>query len=92
MNCGFDVKVRVVREYDATDLPQWLKDAAAQSDRSVSSLCGAAGITTQYWYELLKGVRPLRLDTLQALEDALGRCYLAEWRVGEYREGGSDEV
>jgi hypothetical protein len=77
------VKIRVVREYEASDLPSWLVKAAEDSGKSVAAICREAEITTQYWYDLIKDKKPLRLDTLEKLESALGKVYPAEWRKFE---------
>jgi hypothetical protein len=77
------MKVRVVREYEESGLADWLKEAAAGCDRSVAAICAEAGLTTQFWYEVLKDRKPLRLATLERLENALGCCYVADWRSRE---------
>ena len=82
-------RIRVVYEYDAEDLPAWLEGAIAQSDKSVSAVCRQAGISNQYWYDLLNDKKTLRLETLQRIEEALGVKYQANWRdrhQGEYEE------
>ncbi|MEM6432236.1 MAG: hypothetical protein AAF773_00035 [Cyanobacteria bacterium P01_D01_bin.115] len=77
------VKIRVVREYDAADLPQWLKQSADESGRAVAAICREAEITTQYWYDLINDRKPVRLGTLERLENALGKVYPAKWRESE---------
>lgn len=74
------VKIRVVREYEANDLPSWLVNAANESGKSIAAICREAEITTQYWYDLIKDKKPLRLDTLEKIESAVGKVYPAEWR------------
>lgn len=74
------VKIRVVREYEAADLPAWLTEAASESGKSVAAICREAEITTQYWYDVLRDKKPIRLDTLEKLESALGRVYPTDWR------------
>ena len=77
------VNIRVVREYEASDLPQWLKETADKSGKAVAAICREAEITTQYWYDLINDRKPVRLGTLERLEKALGSIYPADWRGGE---------
>ena len=70
------VKIRRVVEIDAPDLPQWLKAAADESEKAITAICGEAGISTQFWYDLIKGRRDSILEsTLHKLEQALGKTY-----------------
>ena len=78
------VKIRVVKEYDANDLPEWLKAAADDSGKAIAAICREAEITTQYWYDLIRDRKPVRLNTLERLEKALGKVYPATWRDSEY--------
>lgn len=66
------MKVRDIREWDMPDLPAKLKSAAASSGKSVVQICGEAGISTAFWYEVLKGNKSsITLPTLRAIEAAL---------------------
>jgi hypothetical protein len=77
------VRIRVVREYEADDLPTWLIKAAEESGKSIAAICREAEITTQYWYDLIKDKKPIRLDTLEKIEAAVGKVYSAAWREFE---------
>jgi transcriptional regulator with XRE-family HTH domain len=70
------VKVRriVKQEVEAPGLGERLRQARLKSDRSVSKLAAAAGISRNYWYQLeaesvLGGVAE---DTLRTIESVLG--------------------
>ena len=75
-----ELKVRVVQEYEANDLPAWLDDAAKRSGKSISAICREAEITTQYFYDVLRDKKSIRLDTLERIETAIGESYPAAWR------------
>ncbi|MBP0017187.1 MAG: hypothetical protein J7647_06460 [Cyanobacteria bacterium SBLK] len=78
------LKIRVVRDYDADDLPEWLRNTAKNSGKSISQICRDAEITTAYWYSLLKGkYESIADETLKKLEKALNDRYPANWRDNE---------
>ena len=72
--------IRVVREYEAPDLKEWLAKAAKDSGKPISVICREAEITTQYWYTLIKEKSSVNFDTLEKLENAIGKKYPAAWR------------
>lgn len=75
------MKIRIVYEFDAEDLADWLAKAAEESRKPVTQICRAAGITPQYWYDVVANRRQsVRLDTLEKLEEEIGQQYPAEWR------------
>lgn len=75
------MKIRIVYEFDAEDLADWLAKAAEESRKPVTQICRAAGITPQYWYDVVANRRQsVRLETLEKLEDEIGQQYPAEWR------------
>lgn len=70
------LKIRRVEEIEAPNLPDWLKTAANESGKAVTAICGDAGISTQYWYDLIKGRRDAILETtLKRIEESLGKVY-----------------
>ena len=78
------LKIRVVRDYEADDLPEWLRNAAKNSGKSISQICRDAEITTSYWYSLLKGkYESIADETLEKIENALNDRYPAHWRDGQ---------
>jgi DNA-binding Xre family transcriptional regulator len=67
------MKVRQTREWDVPDLTEALKAAAYESRKPVTQICREAGVSTQYWYQLLKKNRDaVTLQTLSGLCNALG--------------------
>ena len=67
------MKVRQTREWDRPDLPEVLKAAANKSQKSIAQVCREAGISTAFWYQLVKGNKDsITLDTLTGLCKALG--------------------
>ena len=70
------MKIRriVKQEVDLPGFGERLKEARLKSDRPVTQLAAAAGISRNYWYQLeaeavLGGVA---LDTLRKIEEVLG--------------------
>lgn len=77
------MKVRDTREWDMPKLPEMLKAAADASGKSVVKICEEAGISTAFWYEMLKGKKSsITLSTLHAIEKAIGT---------DFGVGGSDD-
>lgn len=67
------MKVRQTKEWDVPDLPDVLKVAAEKSQKSVTQVCREAGISTAFWYQVIKGNKDsITLETLSALCAALG--------------------
>ncbi|MGP1387371.1 MAG: helix-turn-helix domain-containing protein [Thainema sp.] len=67
------MKVRRTREWDIPSLPEQLKKAAEASGKSVVQICKDAGISTAFWYQMLKGNRDsITYETLEKVCDAIG--------------------
>ena len=67
------MKVRRTLEWDVPDLPDALKGAAEKSQKSVAQICREAGISTAFWYQLVKGNKDsITYETLAKLCSALG--------------------
>ena len=69
------LKIRLVREYQADDLPQWLVQAVKDSGLSVLQICGAIKISPQYYYDVVKDKKAIKLDTLIKIEEQINAQY-----------------
>lgn len=66
------MRIFVTKEKEYPDIPQRLAEARKHSTKSVSRICGEAGISPAYWYQIVGGdAKGMPLSTLQALERAL---------------------
>lgn len=67
------MRIFVTKEREYPDIPKRLAEARKQCPKSVSRICGEAGISPAYWYQIVGGdAKGMPLATLQALERALG--------------------
>lgn len=68
------VKKIVESVVDVPDLGSRIKEARQKNKTSLVKLCEQAGISRQYWYgiEAESINHPLPLNTLKAIEEALG--------------------
>lgn len=66
------MRVSVTFDKEFPDLPQRLADARKRCPKAVSQICGEAGISSTFWYQVVRGeAKGISLDTLRALENAL---------------------
>ncbi|MEM9449780.1 MAG: helix-turn-helix transcriptional regulator [Cyanobacteria bacterium P01_E01_bin.6] len=67
-----DVKIRRTEEWDVPDLPKRLSGAFEKSSKSVLQLCRESGISSAFWYQMIKGGKAsISYSTLQRLCQAL---------------------
>jgi transcriptional regulator with XRE-family HTH domain len=53
-------------------LNERIKQARLNDDRTITQICGLAGMTTANWYRIESGKQSIPLETLQKIESVLG--------------------
>jgi transcriptional regulator with XRE-family HTH domain len=49
-----------------------IKQARLNDDRTITQICGLAGMTTANWYRIESGRQSIPLETLRKMEQVLG--------------------
>ena len=76
------LNVDVVRQIRVTvpDLHKQIKNETEKSPKSVQVLATEAGISSAYWYQMMKGERSwISEEVLQGIEKALGVSFGVEF-------------
>jgi transcriptional regulator with XRE-family HTH domain len=70
------VRITVTDSWDIPGLEQKIKQARLATGTSMTVLCGAAKITSAYWYRIEAGqINSLPVETLRRIEAALGYAF-----------------
>ena len=66
------MKVRRTEEWDIPDLPERLSEAMERSQKSVLQVCRDAGISSNFWYQMINGNKgSIKRSTLISLCESL---------------------
>ncbi|MEM9945378.1 MAG: helix-turn-helix transcriptional regulator [Cyanobacteria bacterium P01_D01_bin.36] len=62
------VKIRRTEEWNIPDLPERLSGAFEKSEKSVLQMCREAGISSNFWYQMIRGNKTsIKHSTLKEL-------------------------
>ena len=66
------MKVTKLLEIEVPSLEQRIKESRLRDHRTITQICGLAGMTTANWYRIESGKQSIPIETLRKMESVLG--------------------